>query len=70
MTLASRLFLASMIIMSYTSLAADALSPQQRRNAAIQLSKTFETGDVRGLSVVNPDKYTALALAGRRVSVS
>lgn len=35
----------------------DAISAQQKRAAVVQFLKTFETRDLSGLSVVNPDKY-------------
>jgi predicted SnoaL-like aldol condensation-catalyzing enzyme len=43
--------------MSHTAFAVDALSSQQKRDAAIQLSKAFETRNPRSLSVVNLGKY-------------
>lgn len=57
MKLAPLLFLAGAIMMSHTSWEADALSPQQKRNAALQVLQTLETGDLRALGVVNPAKY-------------
>lgn len=57
MKLAPLLFLAGAIMMIHTSWGAAALSPQQKRSAALQILQTFETGGLRALSVVSPAKY-------------
>ena len=45
------------VLISQTCLANEAISAQQKRAAAHQLLKTFETRNSSGLSLVNPDKY-------------
>jgi len=45
------------VLTTHACLATGLFSPKQKCEAAIQLSKTSETRDLRGLNVVNPGKY-------------
>ena len=45
------------VLTTHACLATGLFSPKRKCEAAIQLSKTSETRDLRGLNVVNPGKY-------------